>query len=103
MHLRRRTAGVALVLAAASFNLLGAPGPAAAQPQGGIVLPVRSHWQTLADSHHVYVSAPGDDAVLATDHDRQVVKKVEGLDGARGTGHGRVGRRVHVVRGAPGR
>lgn len=45
---------------------------------------MRSHWQTLADSHHVYVSAPGDDAVLATDHDGQVVKKVEGLDGARG-------------------
>ncbi|MGW3726100.1 hypothetical protein [Streptomyces sp. NPDC000851] len=84
MRIRRRAAGVALVLAAASFNLLGAPGTAAAQPQGGIVLPVRSHWQTLADSRHVYVSAPGDDAVLATDHDGQVVKKVEGLDGARG-------------------
>ncbi|MFJ1811315.1 MULTISPECIES: hypothetical protein [unclassified Streptomyces] len=84
MRLRRRAAGVALVLAAASFNLLGAPGTAAAQSQGGIVLPVRSHWQTLADSRHVYISAPGDDAVLATDHDGQVVKKVEGLDGARG-------------------
>jgi YVTN family beta-propeller protein len=82
--IRRRAAGAALVLAVASFNLLGAPGTAAAQTQGGIVLPVRSHWQTLADSHHVYVSAPGDDAVLATDHDGQVVKKVEGLDGARG-------------------
>jgi len=82
--IRRRAAGVALVLAAASVNLLGAPGTAAAQAQGGIVLPVRSHWQTLADSRHVYVSAPGDDAVLATDHDGQVVKKVEGLDGARG-------------------
>ncbi|MFI9780102.1 hypothetical protein ACIHCV_36310 [Streptomyces sp. NPDC051956] len=84
MRIRRRAAGVALVLAAASSNLLGAPGTAAAQTQGGIVLPVRSHWQTLADSRHVYVSAPGDDAVLATDHDGQVVKKVEGLDGARG-------------------
>ncbi|MDX3803118.1 hypothetical protein [Streptomyces sp. AK04-3B] len=84
MGLRRRAAGVALVLAAASCNLLGPPGTAAAQSQGGIVLPVRSHWQTLADSRHVYISAPGDDAVLATDHDGQVVKKVEGLDGARG-------------------
>ncbi|MFI2639888.1 hypothetical protein [Streptomyces sp. NPDC018610] len=84
MRLRRRAAGVALVLAAASFNLLGASGTAAAQAQGGIVLPLRSHWQTRADSRHVYVSAPGDDAVLATDHDGQVVKKVEGLDGARG-------------------
>ncbi|MGV9557723.1 hypothetical protein [Streptomyces sp. NPDC003401] len=56
----------------------------AAEPRDGIVLPVRSHWQTLADSRHVYVSAPGDDAVLVTDHDGQVVKKVEGLDGARG-------------------
>ncbi|QQM43212.1 hypothetical protein [Streptomyces liliifuscus] len=84
MRLRRRAAGAALVLVAASFNLLGAPGTAAAQSRGGIVLPVRSHWQTLADSRHVYVSAPGDDAVLATDHDGQVVKKVEGLGGARG-------------------
>ncbi|GAA2455181.1 hypothetical protein [Streptomyces macrosporus] len=84
MRIRRRAAGVALVLAAASLNLLGAPGPAAAQSQGGIVLPVRSHWQTIADSRHVYISAPGDDAVLAIDHDGQVVKKVEGLDGARG-------------------
>ncbi|GAA3370141.1 hypothetical protein GCM10017744_092710 [Streptomyces antimycoticus] len=84
MRIRRRAAGVALVLATASFNLLGAPGTAAAQTQGGTVLPVQSHWQTLADSRHVYVSAPGDDAVLATDHDGQVVKKVEGLDGARG-------------------
>ncbi|GAA1122611.1 hypothetical protein [Streptomyces javensis] len=84
MRIRRRAAGVALVLAAASFNLLGAPGTAAAQTRGGTVLPVRSHWQTLADSRHVYVSAPEDDAVLATDHDGQVVKKVEGLDGARG-------------------
>ncbi|MFI5886557.1 hypothetical protein [Streptomyces sp. NPDC051554] len=100
MPIRRRAAGAALVLAAASFNLLGAPGTAAAQPQGSIVLPVRSHWQTLADSRHVYVSSPGDDAVLATDHDGQVVKKVEGR---RGAGHGRVGRRVHPVRGAPGR
>uniref|UniRef100_A0AAU3ICL7 Ig-like domain repeat protein n=1 Tax=Streptomyces sp. NBC_01393 TaxID=2903851 RepID=A0AAU3ICL7_9ACTN len=84
MRLRRRAAAAALVLTAASFPLLGAPGTAVAQPGGGIVLPVRSHWQTLADSRHVYVSAPGDDAVLATDHDGQVVKKVEGLDGARG-------------------
>ncbi|MEU9381642.1 hypothetical protein AB0D38_11910 [Streptomyces sp. NPDC048279] len=84
MRIRRRAAGVTLVLAATSFNLLGTTGAAVAQPQGGIVLPVRSHWQTLADSHHVYFSAPGDDAVLATDHDGQVVKKVEGLDGARG-------------------
>ncbi|MFH8803986.1 hypothetical protein ACH4F6_31095 [Streptomyces sp. NPDC017936] len=84
MRIRRRAAGVALALAAASIPLLGVPGTAAAQPQGGVVLPVRSHWQTLADSRHVYVSAPGDDAVLATDHDGQVVKKVEGLDGARG-------------------
>jgi YVTN family beta-propeller protein len=84
VRIRRRVAGVALVLAAASFNLLSVPGTAAAQPQGSIVLPVQSHWQTLADSRHVYVSAPGDDAVLATDHDGQVVKKVEGLDGARG-------------------
>jgi len=82
--MRRRAAGVALVLATASLNLLGAPGTATAQSQAGIVLPVRSHWQTLADSRHVYVSAPGDDAVLATDHDGQVVKKVEGLEGARG-------------------
>lgn len=84
MHIRRRATGVALVLAAASLSLLGTPGTATAQTQGSIVLPVRSHWQTLADSRHVYVSAPGDDAVLATDHDGQVVKKVEGLDGARG-------------------
>ncbi|MEV5884893.1 hypothetical protein AB0L74_19545 [Streptomyces sp. NPDC052020] len=84
MRIRRRAAGVALVLAAMSIPLLGVPGPAAAQTQGGSALPVRSHWQTLADSRHVYVSAPGDDAVLATDHDGQVVKKVEGLDGARG-------------------
>ncbi|MFI0772619.1 hypothetical protein ACH4TQ_48360 [Streptomyces sp. NPDC021218] len=84
MRIRRRAAGVALVLAAASFNLLGAPGTAGARTQGGTVLPVRSHWQTLADSRHVYVSAPGDDAVLATDHDGQVVTMVEGLDGARG-------------------
>ncbi|MFF0051113.1 YncE family protein [Streptomyces sp. NPDC005498] len=84
MRIRRRAAGAALVLVAASFNLLGGPGTAAAQSQGGIVLPVQSHWQTLADSRHVYFSAPGDDAVLATDHDGQVVKKVEGLDGARG-------------------
>lgn len=84
MRIRRRATGVALVLAAASFNLLGVSGTATAQPQGSIVLPVRSHWQTLADSHYVYFSAPGDDAVLATDHDGQVVKKVEGLDGARG-------------------
>ncbi|WP_406369711.1 hypothetical protein OH781_41360 [Streptomyces sp. NBC_01550] len=84
MRIRRRAAGAALVLVAASFNLLGGPGTAAAESQGGIVLPVQSHWQTLADSRHVYFSAPGDDAVLATDHDGQVVKKVEGLDGARG-------------------
>ncbi|MEU5700467.1 hypothetical protein [Streptomyces aurantiacus] len=84
MRIRRRAAGAALILATASLHLLGVPGTAAAQTQGGIVLPVRSHWQTLADSRHVYVSAPGDDAVLATDHDGQVVKKVEGLDGARG-------------------
>ncbi|MGY4904527.1 hypothetical protein [Streptomyces sp. 900116325] len=84
MRIRRRAAGAALVLVAASFNLVGGPGTAAAQSQGGIVLPVQSHWQTLADSRHVYFSAPGDDAVLATDHDGQVVKKVEGLDGARG-------------------
>ncbi|MGY5032445.1 hypothetical protein ACWC9U_16395 [Streptomyces sp. 900116325] len=82
--MRRRAAGAALVLVSASFNLLGGPGTAAAQSQDGIVLPVQSHWQTLADSRHVYFSAPGDDAVLATDHDGQVVKKVEGLDGARG-------------------
>ncbi|MFI1003300.1 hypothetical protein ACIP10_29135 [Streptomyces galbus] len=84
MRIRRRAAIGALVLAAASIPLLGVPGTAAAQSQGSVVLPVRSHWQTLADSRHVYVSAPGDDAVLATDHDGQVVKKVEGLDGARG-------------------
>ncbi|MEV5732643.1 hypothetical protein [Streptomyces sp. NPDC052292] len=84
MRTRRRAAGVALVLAAASLQLLGAPGTAAAQTQGSVVLPVRSHWQTLADSRRVYVSAPGDDAVLATDHDGQVLKKVDGLDGARG-------------------
>ncbi|MEW2623307.1 hypothetical protein [Streptomyces sp. NPDC048106] len=83
MRTRRRAAGAALVLAAASFNLLGVPGTAAAQAQSSIVMPVRSHWQTLADSRHVYLSAPGDDAVVATDHDGQVVKKVEGLDGAR--------------------
>ncbi|MFF7336267.1 hypothetical protein ACFZAT_02895 [Streptomyces sp. NPDC008163] len=84
MRIRRRAAGVALVIATASLNLLGAPGTAAADSQDGVVLPVRSHWQTLADSSHVYISAPGDDAVLAVDHDGQVVKKVAGLDGARG-------------------
>ncbi|MEU8935448.1 hypothetical protein AB0D30_36870 [Streptomyces sp. NPDC048409] len=84
MRIRRRAAGITLVLMTASLNLLGTPSTAAAQPQGGIVLSVRSHWQTLADSHHVYFSAPGDDAVLATDHDGQIVKKLEGLDGARG-------------------
>ncbi|MFI8007330.1 hypothetical protein [Streptomyces sp. NPDC086010] len=83
MRIRRRAAGVLLVLATAPL-LLGTPATAAAQAQGGIVLPVRSHWQTLADSRHVYVSSPGDDVVLATDHDGQVMKEIEGLDGARG-------------------
>lgn len=81
--MRRLAGGVALATLAASMTLLAGPTPAQAQG-GGIVLPVNSHWQTLADSEHVYVSAPGDDAVLATDHDGQVVKKIEGLEGARG-------------------
>ncbi|MFF0006108.1 hypothetical protein ACFYQT_22055 [Streptomyces tibetensis] len=97
MGIRRRAAGVALVLATASLNLLGAPGTATAQSLAGIVLPVRSHWQTLADSRHVYVSAPGDDAVLATDHDGQVVKKMEGLDGARGMAESADGSTLYVA------
>ncbi|WP_345045952.1 hypothetical protein [Streptomyces sannanensis] len=60
--------------------------PSPAQAADSIVLPVVSHWQTLADSHHVYVSSPGDNAVVATDHNGQVIKVVEGLDGARGMG-----------------
>jgi hypothetical protein len=80
----RLAGGVALATIAASMTLLASPIAAHAQDAGGIVLPVNSHWQTLADDQHVYVSAPGDDAVLATDHDGHVVKKIEGLDGARG-------------------
>ncbi|MFH8371398.1 hypothetical protein [Streptomyces sp. NPDC018031] len=64
------------------MTLLVSPSPA--QALDSIVLPVTSHWQTLADSQHVYVSAPGQDAVLATDHNGRVIKTVEGLDGARG-------------------
>ncbi|WP_433890572.1 hypothetical protein [Streptomyces sp. CA-111067] len=76
---------MALATIAASMTLLAGPIPAQAQGvSSGIVLPVNSHWQTLADSQHVYVSAPGDDAVLATDHDGHVLKKIEGLEGARG-------------------
>ncbi|MFH9887261.1 hypothetical protein ACH4OQ_01550 [Streptomyces luteogriseus] len=97
MRIRRRAAGVALVLATASLNLVGAPGTATAQSLAAIVLPVRSHWQTLADSRHVYVSAPGDDAVLATDHDGQVVKKMEGLDGARGMAESTDGSTLYVA------
>jgi hypothetical protein len=63
-------------------TLLVSPSPA--QALDSIVLPVTSHWQTLADSQHVYVSAPGQDAVVATDHNGQVIKTVEGLNGARG-------------------
>ncbi|MGC5568525.1 hypothetical protein ACPYPG_37550 [Streptomyces sp. FR-108] len=82
MRVRRFAAGTALATVAASVTLLAAPGPAKALDS--VVLPVTSHWQTLADSGHVYVSAPGQDAVVATDHDGQVIKTVEGLDGARG-------------------
>lgn len=59
-------------------------GPTPARALDSVVLPVTSHWQTLADSRHVYVSAPAQDAVVATDHNGQVIKTVEGLDGARG-------------------
>lgn len=84
MRIRRFAGGTALATIATSVTLLAGPTPAQAQAQAGIVLPVTSHWQTLADSRHVYVSAPGQDAVVATDHDGQVIKTVEGLDGARG-------------------
>ncbi|MET7296532.1 hypothetical protein ABZS79_31240 [Streptomyces griseoloalbus] len=90
--MRRRgfAGGTAFAAIAASVTLLAGPSPAHAQPQtqtqahDSIVLPVTSHWQTLADSRHVYVSAPGQDTVVATDHNGQVIKTVEGLDGARG-------------------
>ncbi|MBQ0849077.1 hypothetical protein J8N05_12770 [Streptomyces sp. BH-SS-21] len=82
MRIRRFAAGTALATLAASVTLLAAPGPA--QALDSVVLPVTSHWQTLADSRHVYVSAPGQGAVVATDHDGEVIKTVEGLDGARG-------------------
>ncbi|MFE7839550.1 hypothetical protein ACFU53_26905 [Streptomyces sp. NPDC057474] len=82
MRIRRLAAGTVLATVTASLTLLASPGPARAAD--GVVLPVRSHWQTLADSHHVYISAPGDDAVVATDHDGRVLKTIEELDGARG-------------------
>ncbi|MDX2709554.1 hypothetical protein ACFYYN_25480 [Streptomyces sp. NPDC001902] len=82
MRVRRLAGATALATFAASLTLFASPSPA--QAADSIVLPVRSHWQTLADSHHVYISAPADDAVVATDHDGHVLKTVEGLDGARG-------------------
>lgn len=82
MRKRKFAAGAVLAAFTASVTLLASPVPARAAD--GIVLPVRSHWQTLADSVHVYISAPGDDAVVATDHDGQVLKRIGGLDGARG-------------------
>ncbi|MFF4830111.1 hypothetical protein ACFY20_46290 [Streptomyces sp. NPDC001312] len=82
MRIRRFAAGTVLAAIIASLTLLASPGPARAAD--GIVLPVRSHWQTLADSHHVYISAPYDDVVVTTDHDGRVLKTIEGLDGARG-------------------
>lgn len=82
--MRRTAGGVAIAAIAASMTLLAGPTPAHAEAAASIVLPVNSHWQTLADSQHVYVSAPGDDAVVATDHEGHVLKKIEGLDGARG-------------------
>ncbi|MET7551847.1 hypothetical protein [Streptomyces sp. NPDC005078] len=82
MRIRRLAGAMALATLTASVTLLASPSPAKAADS--IVLPVTSHWQTLADSHHVYVSSPGDNAVVATDHNGQVIKVVEGLDGARG-------------------
>ncbi|CAM5356938.1 hypothetical protein GCM10010266_31340 [Streptomyces griseomycini] len=82
LRIRRFAGGTALATIAASVTLLAGPGTA--QAQDSIVLPVTSHWQTLVDSRHVYVSAPGQDAVVATDHNGQVIRTVEGLDGARG-------------------
>ncbi|WNO62482.1 hypothetical protein OG894_41050 [Streptomyces sp. NBC_01724] len=82
MRIRRLAGAMALATLTASVTLLAGPSPA--QAADSIVLPVVSHWQTLADSHHVYVSSPGDNAVVATDHTGQVIKTVEGLDGARG-------------------
>ncbi|MFJ5220402.1 YncE family protein [Streptomyces sp. NPDC088354] len=82
MRIRRLAGATALATFAASLTLFASPSPA--QAADSVILPVTSHWQTLADNHHVYVSAPGDDAVVATDHDGRVLKTVEGLDGARG-------------------
>ncbi|MFE7331584.1 hypothetical protein ACFU8W_43130 [Streptomyces sp. NPDC057565] len=82
MRIRRLAGAMALATLTASVTLLVSPSPA--QAADSIVLPVHSHWQTLADSDHVYVSSPGDNAVVATDHNGQVIKVVEGLDGARG-------------------
>lgn len=82
LSLRRFAGGTVLATIAASVTLLASPSPA--QAVDSIVLPVTSHWQTLADSSHVYISAPGQDAVVATDHNGQVIKTVEGLEGARG-------------------
>lgn len=92
MRTRRSAGGTALAALAASVTLFVSPAQAQgqaqdqsqSQSQNSVVLPVTSHWQTLADSRHVYVSAPGQDSVVATDHDGQVIKTVEGLDGARG-------------------
>ncbi|WP_329543377.1 hypothetical protein OG548_45715 [Streptomyces sp. NBC_01356] len=82
MRIRRFAGAAALATVTASVTLLASPSPA--QALDSVVLPVASHWQTLADSRHVYASAPGQDAVVATDHDGHVIKTVEGLDGARG-------------------
>ncbi|WP_435175552.1 hypothetical protein [Actinacidiphila sp. bgisy145] len=78
----RSLAATAFATVAASLTLFASPSPAYAADS--TVLPVLSHWQTIADSDHVYVSAPGDDAVVATDYDGHVLKTISGLDGARG-------------------
>lgn len=82
VRIRRLAGAMALATLTASVTLLVSPSPAQAAER--IVLPVVSHWQTLADTDHVYVSSPGDNAVVATDHNGQVIKVVDGLDGARG-------------------
>ncbi|MFE9598842.1 YncE family protein [Streptomyces hokutonensis] len=82
---RRRLAG-GTVLAAFAASLTVLTGTGTAHADSSTVLPVSSHWQTVADSthHHVYISAPGSDAVVATDFDGQVIKTIGQLDGARG-------------------
>ncbi|GGS27924.1 hypothetical protein GCM10010269_78200 [Streptomyces humidus] len=83
MRTRRIVGGTALITVAASLTVVTGTGTALAD--GGIVLPIASHWQTITDGRHerVYVSAPGSDAVVAVDFDGQVVKTIEQLDGAR--------------------